>query len=278
MDYYRWLDVATGLVMLSTLENGKIVRGLGGIPREGPVLLVGNHMLLGLDLYPIVLNFMTKRNVILRGLAHPLFFVKLEEDVLDISLFDSFRMLGALPVSASNFYRSLSSGSHILLYPGGMREALHNKGEEYRLFWPERSEFVRMAARFGAKIIPFGAIGEDDVCEFLLDSEDQMKIPYLREAIEKRTNQIQLRTDLEGEVANQVAYFPGVVPKIPGRFYFMFSKPIDTAEDFIDASSGFAIMYYLCLAATYNDMNFAVYDRHEAGIERQRKRTNYICK
>uniref|UniRef100_A0A803MHJ3 Serine aminopeptidase S33 domain-containing protein n=1 Tax=Chenopodium quinoa TaxID=63459 RepID=A0A803MHJ3_CHEQI len=228
-DPFRWLDIATGLVMLSTLENGKIVRGLAGIPSEGPVLLVGNHMLLGLDLYPIVINFMKKRNIILRGLAHPLFFVKLQEDVLDISMFDPFRIMGAVPVSASNIYKLLSSGSHILLYPGGVREALHDKGEEYQLFWPERSEFVRMASSFGAKIIPFGVIGEDDVCEILLDSEDQMKIPYLREAIEKRTSQIQLRTDLEGEVANQITYFPGVVPKLPGRFYYMFGKPIDTA-------------------------------------------------
>jgi len=39
------------------------------------------------------------------------------------------------------------------------------KGEEYKLLWPEQSEFVRMAARFGAKIIPFGAVGEDDISE-----------------------------------------------------------------------------------------------------------------
>uniref|UniRef100_A0A803KWH7 Serine aminopeptidase S33 domain-containing protein n=1 Tax=Chenopodium quinoa TaxID=63459 RepID=A0A803KWH7_CHEQI len=167
-DPFRWIDIATGPVMLSTLEDGKIVRGLAGIPIE-------------------------------------------------------------VPVSASNIYKLLSSGSHILLYPGGVREALHDKGEEYQLFWPERSEFVRMASSFGAKIIPFGVIGEDDVCEILLDSEDQMKIPYLRETIEKRTSQIQLRTDLEGEVANQITYFPGVVPKLPGRFYYMFGKPIDTA-------------------------------------------------
>ena len=38
-----------------------------------------------------------------------------------------------------------------------------NQGEEYKLFWPQQSEFIRMAARFGAKIVPFGAVGEDDV-------------------------------------------------------------------------------------------------------------------
>lgn len=44
------------------------------------------------------------------------------------------------------------------------------QGEEYQLFWPESSEFVRMAARFGAKIIPFGVVGEDDICEVSLCS------------------------------------------------------------------------------------------------------------
>jgi hypothetical protein len=33
------------------------------------------------------------------------------------------------------------------------------------LFWPEHPEFVRTAARFGAKIVPFGVVGEDDFGE-----------------------------------------------------------------------------------------------------------------
>lgn len=37
------------------------------------------------------------------------------------------------------------------------------QGEEYKLFWPSQSEFIRMAARFGAKIVPFGVVGEDDI-------------------------------------------------------------------------------------------------------------------
>lgn len=123
----RWLNVATGPVMLSTFENGEIVRGLAGIPVEGPVLLIGYHMLLGLEIYPLVINFLSERKVLLKGLAHPMVFTKLQEDDLDMSMFDSYRLMGAVPVSASNFYKLLSSGSHVLLYPGGMREALHKK-------------------------------------------------------------------------------------------------------------------------------------------------------
>ena len=46
----------------------------------------------------------------------------------------------------------------MLLYPGGAREAFKRKGEKYKLFWPKRQEFVRMASRFGATIIPFAAV------------------------------------------------------------------------------------------------------------------------
>ncbi|GFY87136.1 transferase [Actinidia rufa] len=110
----RWIEAATSPVMLSTLKNGKIVKGLAGIPSKGPVLFVGYHMLLG-----------------------------------------------------------------------GAREALHRRGEEYTLFWPERSEFVRMAARFGATIIPFGTVGEDDIGQVVFDYNDQMKIPYFKAELEK---------------------------------------------------------------------------------------------
>lgn len=115
-------------MILSTLENGDIVRGLGGIPCEGPVIYVGYHMLLGLEIVPLVSRFWIERNILLRGVAHPMMFNKLKEGRLpDISAFDTFRIMGAVPVSAPNFFRLFSSKSHVLLYPGGVREALHRK-------------------------------------------------------------------------------------------------------------------------------------------------------
>lgn len=39
------------------------------------------------------------------------------------------------------------------------------QGESYKLIWPQNQEFVRMAARFGATIVPFGVVGEDDIAE-----------------------------------------------------------------------------------------------------------------
>lgn len=36
------------------------------------------------------------------------------------------------------------------------------------------------------------------------------------------------RSDTGGEVANQQIHMPGILPKVPGRFYYYFGKPIET--------------------------------------------------
>lgn len=218
--------------MLSTLENGKIVRSLSGIPSQGPVLFVGGHNMFGLEVVPMIRRFIIERNIIMRGVAHPMVFMKPKRgggNMPDLATYDIVRLLGAVPVSASNLYKLFSTNSHVLLYPGGVREALHRKGEEYKLFWPEQSEFVRMAARFGATIIPFGAVGEDDYAQLVLDYDDQMKIPFLKDYIKATTDEsMKLRCEMEGEIANQDLHMPVFIPKVPGRYYYLFGKPIKT--------------------------------------------------
>ncbi|XP_004294792.1 PREDICTED: acyltransferase-like protein At1g54570, chloroplastic isoform X1 [Fragaria vesca subsp. vesca] len=224
-DKYSWINIMSS-VILSTLADGKSVRGFAGIPSEGPVLYVGNHMLLGFDIVPLMTQF-SENDIILKGIAHPMMLMK--QGKFEQPFSDDMRLMGAVPVSGKYFFRLLSTKSHILLYPGGVREALHRKGEAYKLFWPERSEFVRMAARFGAKIVPFGAVGEDDWGDVLFDYEDQMKVPFLKKFIDEISDEAgNLRATIDGEVGNQALYFPGFLPKFPGRFYYRFGKPIET--------------------------------------------------
>lgn len=124
----RWMVDLTSSVMLSTLPDGKIVRGLSGIPSEGPVLLVGNHMLLGLEALPMVPTFVIERNILVRAIAHPMVFFNAKDGGLpDLVTYDTFRIMGSVPVSAINFYKLVSSKAHVLLYPGGVREAFHRK-------------------------------------------------------------------------------------------------------------------------------------------------------
>ena len=65
-------------------------------------------------------------------------------------------------------------------------QAYKGRGEEYKLFWPQQSEFVRMAAKFGATIVPFAAIGCDDSFSMLLDSSEIRQLPLVGDAIASR--------------------------------------------------------------------------------------------
>lgn len=123
-----------GPVFLSTTEDGKVVRGLGGIPSEGPVLLVGNHMLLASDKISLPGQFVHERNINLRPLVHPMMFTRLRDGLLpDVSVYDMLRMMGSVPISGTHLHNLLSAKSHILLFPGGIREALHRKVSSYIL-------------------------------------------------------------------------------------------------------------------------------------------------
>ncbi|TXG65821.1 hypothetical protein EZV62_007096 [Acer yangbiense] len=189
----RLLRFATSSVMLSTLEDGKIVKGL----------LVGYQMLMGLELYSLIEEFLREKNVMVGGIAHPtLFSGKHEGSFTEFFTNDWIKVKGGVPVSAKNLYKLFSTKSHVLPYPGGACEALHYK-----------QEFVRMAARFGVTIVPFGAVGEDDIAELVLDYENLMKIPVLNDFIKENNHDINLRDEISGEVANQRLFIPGLLPK-----------------------------------------------------------------
>ncbi len=69
----------------------------------------------------------------------------------------------------------------------GAAQAYKGKGQEYRLFWPSRPEFVRMAARYGATIVPFAGVGAEDGFNMLLDSQEIRRLPVVGSMLEERS-------------------------------------------------------------------------------------------
>jgi hypothetical protein len=53
------------------------------------------------------------------------------------------------------------------------------RGEAYKLIWPQRAEFVRMAAKFGATIVPFAAIGADEIVTTHLNGDELERLQKL---------------------------------------------------------------------------------------------------
>jgi len=154
-----------------------------------------------------------------------------------------FTTFGAVPVSGMNFYKLLDAGETVLLFPGGVREAFKRKNEEYKLFWPSKPEFVRMAVRHGAIIVPFAAVGAEDGVDIVADADDIARLPFgLGEAaIERsravpRARAVDTRVTDDG-VGEETFVQPLVVPKTPRRYYFKFGAPVPTAGL---AETGFA--------------------------------------
>jgi len=208
----------TSPVFFSTdRRTGAVRQGLQSVPLGGgrgkrPVLLVGNHQLFAADMYGLVGEFLRERGTMIRGLAHPAAFggggfgggggeqgdaaAATEASRRGgggngngnggggnpVSFGAFLSTYGAVPVGPFALHALLASGETSLLFPGGAREAFKRRGEEYTLIWPERAEFVRAAAKFGADIVPFAAVGSDDAVVQLMSGPEMAE---LRERVAK---------------------------------------------------------------------------------------------
>ncbi|MCO5549046.1 hypothetical protein L7F22_002512 [Adiantum nelumboides] len=128
-------------------------------------------------------------------------------------------------------YKLLQAKEHVLLFPGGAREVCKKKNEEYKLIWKPTAEFVRMAARFNAIIVPFGALGGDDAYKILFDADDIM-----RSALAPLVTDLYNRIGIGLDTIYPVTALPGTnipsllaIPNIE-RIYFHFAEPVDTAS------------------------------------------------
>lgn len=176
----------------TTTSDQTFVRGLDGIPTDArPILFIGNHQLMALDMGVLVEELYREKDILMRGLAHPAIFSSMRggndgdreeekggaegegdkaggnnaspslprlpsflgnsddddrnKDPRSANRFEAFMTeWGAVPVSGRNFFKLMQQGEAVLLFPGGAREAYKRRGEQYELFWPEKSEFVRM--------------------------------------------------------------------------------------------------------------------------------------
>lgn len=227
-------------VYFSRRQDGSVMPGfkaLEGLPRDRPIIIVGNHQTYALDMYALVEDVAAEADMLLRGLAHPGAFIPAKEDgknALPEVLTNTFKTFGAVPVSPQNFYRLLQRNEAILLYPGGVREGFKRKHEAYRLFWPHKSEFVRMAALFNATILPMSSVGIDDSLEILLDSDEIAVNPWLGPAaLEAAAAMPAPRTGVSEASELDERWIPPIfVPKLaPSRLYFLFHEPVELRKE-----------------------------------------------
>jgi 1-acyl-sn-glycerol-3-phosphate acyltransferase len=161
------LDTLPRMWLLATLWFRGEVRGLGNIPEEGGVLLVGNHS--GGNMTPdtmvLSLAFSTYFGVerVFHQLAHNL--------VLSAPGLGFLRRYGTVAASHENARVALRQGAVVLVYPGGDYEVHRPSWQRHRVDFDGRKGFIRLALEEDVPIVPVVAVGGQETALFLTRGE-----------------------------------------------------------------------------------------------------------
>jgi 1-acyl-sn-glycerol-3-phosphate acyltransferase len=164
-DYIR--ETLPRMWLLASLYFRGEVRGLGNIPDDGPVLLVGNHS--GGNLTPDTTVFSLAFHAYFgverrfHQLAHNL--------VLSMPGLGFLRKYGTVAASPENARTALRSGAAVLVYPGGDREVHRPSWQSGRVDFGGRKGYVRLALDEDVAIVPVVAIGGQETALFLSQGE-----------------------------------------------------------------------------------------------------------
>jgi 1-acyl-sn-glycerol-3-phosphate acyltransferase len=192
--------------------------GMDNIDPDKPSLFVGNHPLFALD-YPLMAaELYEKKGIVLHPLGDHWHFR------IPIWRFFMSR-IGTVDGTPENCSRLMDAGEHIVVFPGGAREAFKRKREAHKLIWKNRTGFARLAIKHGFRIIPFASKGADHVYSILLDGRDVMASPLGR--FLNRTGIAPLIRNGEMIPPLVRGVGPTLLPR-PERFFFAFGEPIET--------------------------------------------------
>jgi 1-acyl-sn-glycerol-3-phosphate acyltransferase len=173
-----WLDARDPVYIRRTLPALRVwtdlyfraeVRGLEHIPREGPVLLVGNHSggTLIADTFVFAQSFYDRFGATrpFHQLAHDLVF-RLPGVRAMLSRY------GTVPASPDNMARALQRDAALLVYPGGDHETYRPSWESSDIDFAGRTGFVKLALEHGVPLVPVVAIGGQETAFFLGQGRD----------------------------------------------------------------------------------------------------------
>jgi 1-acyl-sn-glycerol-3-phosphate acyltransferase len=222
-DYIR--ESLPRLWLLASLYFRAEVRGLGNVPEEGPVLLVGNHS--GGNLTPdtgvFTLAFSTYFGVerVFHQLAHNL--------VLSMPGLSFLRKYGTVAASQENARKALKAGAAVLVYPGGDYEVHRPSWQGRRVDFGGRKGFLRLALDEGVPIVPVVSIGGQETALFLSRGERLAKGLALDRLFRLKVLPISIAPPWGLNVGDMLGHLP-----LPAKITVEALPPIDLRREFGD--------------------------------------------
>ena len=201
------------------------VRGLGNIPDDGPVLLVGNHS--GGNMTPDTLVFTLAFNTYF-GVERA-FYQLAHNLVLSMPGLGSLRKFGTVAASPENARKALDSGAALLVYPGGDYEVHRPTWERNRIDFNGRKGFIRIALDQEVPIVPVVAIGGQETALFLSRGERLARLLALDRVFRLKVLPISLAVPWGLNVGDMLGHIP-----LPSKITIETLSPIDLRAEFGD--------------------------------------------
>ena len=201
------------------------VRGLGNIPDDGPVLLVGNHS--GGNMTPDTLVFTLAFNTYF-GVERA-FYQLAHNLVLSMPGLGALRKFGTVAASPENARKALDSGAALLVYPGGDYEVHRPTWERNRIDFNGRKGFIRIALDQEVPIVPVVAIGGQETALFLSRGERLARLLALDRVFRLKVLPISLAVPWGVNVGDMLGHIP-----LPSKITIETLPPIDLRAEFGD--------------------------------------------
>ncbi|MBA2256674.1 MAG: 1-acyl-sn-glycerol-3-phosphate acyltransferase [Thermoleophilaceae bacterium] len=209
--------------MLASFYFRADVRGLGNVPAEGPVLLVGNHSggNIPADTFVFTLAFNTYFGVERRfyQLAHNL--------VLAMPGIGYLRKYGTVAASHENAEKALDTGAALLVYPGGDYETHRPTWESNRVDFDGRKGFIRLAIEKDVPIVPVVSIGGQETALFLSRGERLARFLRLDTTLRLKVLPISLALPWGLNVGDMAGHFP-----LPAKIVIEALPAVELREQF----------------------------------------------
>ena len=176
-----------------------------------PAMYVGNHSMYGVLDSPMLIDYLyNEHQVAVVSIAdHSHFYLPLWRSVV--------KKFGAIDGVPAYVREAMQQGYSILVFPGGGREVLKREGEQYQLIWKQRYGFLKLAQEFGYDIVPFSALGGDEVFDIGFDANKVVQHQYFQKLLQVPQLNRLLR---KGEVIPSLPKH--LIPKrLPFYFKFM---------------------------------------------------------
>jgi 1-acyl-sn-glycerol-3-phosphate acyltransferase len=209
-------------LMASLWYRGE-VRGLGNIPDDGPVLLVGNHS--GGNMTPDTVVFTLAFNTYF-GVERA-FFQLAHNLVLSMPGLGSLRRFGTVAASPANARKALESGAALLVYPGGDYEVHRPSWHGNRVDFGGRKGFIRLALQQQVPIVPVVAIGGQETALFLSRGEGLARMFALDRLFRLKVLPISLALPWGVNVGDMFGHIP-----LPAKITVETLPPIDLKAEF----------------------------------------------